>query len=129
MMSRNFCFISAEWVCVMEMDWFEMTLRLCNNAQCEGDYQKVELAAADAHQFECLSTSSFLHPSFPHLFIFISLSPPIPLSPHPSLPLPSLPLSLSPSVPPSSLSLPLSPLPLPLPHIFPSSLLAVFSPP
>ena len=34
-------YVSADWVCVMEMDWFEMTLRLCNNAQCEGDYQKV----------------------------------------------------------------------------------------
>ena len=29
------------YVCVMEMEWFEMTLRLCNNSQCEQDYQKV----------------------------------------------------------------------------------------
>ena len=28
-------------VCVLEMEWFELTLRLCDNSQFEGDYQKV----------------------------------------------------------------------------------------
>ena len=33
--------VSAEPVCVLEMEWFEMTFRLCNSDQFEGDYQKV----------------------------------------------------------------------------------------
>ena len=28
-------------VCVMEMEWFELTLRLCDNSHFAGDYQKV----------------------------------------------------------------------------------------
>lgn len=28
-------------VCVLEMEWFELTLRLCDNSQFGGDYQKV----------------------------------------------------------------------------------------
>jgi len=44
------------WVCVMEMDWFEMTLRLCNNAQCEGDYQKVGLEV-----FQSCSDAQYCH--------------------------------------------------------------------
>lgn len=28
-------------VCVLEMEWFELTLRLCDNSQFAGDYQKV----------------------------------------------------------------------------------------
>ena len=30
-------------VCVLEMEWFELTLRLCDNSQFEGDYQKVHV--------------------------------------------------------------------------------------
>ena len=30
-------------VCVLEMEWFELTLRLCDNSQFGGDYQKVHV--------------------------------------------------------------------------------------
>ena len=32
---------SMHHVCVVEMEWFELTLRLCDNSQFGGDYQKV----------------------------------------------------------------------------------------
>jgi hypothetical protein len=32
---------SMHHVCVLEMEWFELTLRLCDNSQFGGDYQKV----------------------------------------------------------------------------------------
>ena len=35
------CFLFTDYVCVMELDWFQMTLRLCNNAEGDSDYQKV----------------------------------------------------------------------------------------
>ena len=30
-------------VCVLEMEWFELTLRLCDDSQFGGDYQKVHV--------------------------------------------------------------------------------------
>ena len=31
----------AGFVCVLEMEWFELTLRLCNNDQLGDEYEKV----------------------------------------------------------------------------------------
>ena len=36
------CF-SSDYVCVLDMDWFELTLRLCNSAQFEEESQKVHV--------------------------------------------------------------------------------------
>ena len=35
---------AADHICVLEMEWFEMSLRLCDNSQFAGDYQKVGIA-------------------------------------------------------------------------------------
>ena len=40
-------------VCVLEMEWFELTLRLCDNSQLGGDYQKVHVLC----EIECLDIS------------------------------------------------------------------------
>ena len=34
---------SMHHVCVLEMEWFELTLRLCDNSLFGGDYQKVHV--------------------------------------------------------------------------------------
>ena len=34
---------ARDHVCVLEMEWFELTLRLCDNSQFGGDYQKVQV--------------------------------------------------------------------------------------
>ena len=42
-------------VCVLEMEWFELTLRLCDNSQLGGDYQKVHVHVLC--KIECLDIS------------------------------------------------------------------------
>ena len=45
---------AGDHVCVMEMEWFEMSLRLCDNSQFAGDYQKVGTVYATVHVHTCM---------------------------------------------------------------------------
>ena len=45
--SLSFClsvFSSSDYVCVLDLDWFELTLRRCNKAQFEEESQKVAIS-------------------------------------------------------------------------------------
>ena len=80
MLNIEFCvwLLSTDYVCVLDLDWFELTLRLCNTAQFEEESQKV-FTLTSQHSFSHLSLSlthtiMHAHTSKPILSLFLSLT-------------------------------------------------------